>query len=305
MKKWILVPFWLAVLAFVFGVSTRIASPGAKTRFYVGLHREWTAHWPWEQGKQFPVFLARWFTPMAPAWVQVEPHVTMLLDPDDLVSKVILITGSWEPESWHAIDRHLAPGATFVDVGAHIGYYSLKAAPVVGAAGRVIAIEPNPQTVLKLRDNIRASGASVVAVEPVACADTEATLDLFAAPRSNTGETSLSRANASQEGPAVASYRVRARPLDDIVREAGVSRVDAVKIDVEGAEFLVLKGGAQTLDRFHPMVLVEVVDHQLRQMGTSSAQITAFMQAHGYSAQHVYGDNVEFDAAGGSGPKPN
>ena len=297
MKKWILVPFWLAVLAFVFGVSTRIASPAAKTRFYVGLHREWTAHWPWEQGKQFPVFLARWFTPMAPAWVQVEPHVTMLLDPDDLVSKVILITGSWEPESWHAIDRHLAPGATFVDVGAHIGYYSLKAAPVVGAAGRVIAIEPNPQTIVKLRDNIRASAAGVIAVQPVACSNSEATLELFAAPSSNTGETSLSRTNAGQEGPVQTSYRVRARPLDAIVREAGLSRVDAVKIDVEGAEFLVPQGAQETLDRYRPMVLVELIDRQLQAMGSSSAEVLAFMSRRGYSLRRAYGFNFEFDPA--------
>ena len=75
-----------------------------------------------------------------------QPGVTMLLDPEDYISRELLRTGTWERPSWDAIHAHLSDGAVFVDVGAHIGYYSLKAARVVGAAGRVIAVEPNPPT---------------------------------------------------------------------------------------------------------------------------------------------------------------
>src|SRR4029079_15963064 len=128
-------------------------------------------------------------------------------------------------------------------------YYSLKAAAVVGASGRVIAVEPNPPTIKELEDNVRESGAKVISVQPVAAADAEGTLDLFAAPRANTGQASLSKANASQGGQPVADFHVRARPLDDIIRDVGVSRVDVMKIVVEGAEMLVLKGSVGTLAR--------------------------------------------------------
>ena len=294
-KHWDRVLLGLGILALLFGVGTRIASPVAKTTFYFTLRREWAAHWPWDRGRLLPVALSPWLGPFVPVWTHVEPHVTMRLDPADLVSEIILERGSWEPESWHAVAQHLAPGATFVDVGAHIGYYSLMAAPIVGPAGRVIAIEPNPQTLPKLRDNLRASGANVVSVEPFACSNAEATLELFAAPGFNTGESSLSRANASQDGPAVAAYRVRARPLDDILAEARVSRVDAIKIDVEGAEMSVLQGARATLDRYHPMILVELIDRQLQAMGASSAAVRSFLQARGYAATHEFGANVEFD----------
>ena len=223
----------------------------------------------------------------------------MRLDPDDFISRVILENGVWEPGTWAAVRRHLASGATFVDVGAHIGYYSLKAALLVGPAGHVIAVEPNPDTVHELRDNIQASRASVIRVEPVACSDEEGTLELFAAPRANTGQASLSQANASQRGQAVAAYRVRASTLDAIVKEGGVSRVDVVKIDVEGAEFIVLKGALETLARYHPVVMVELIERQLRSMGTSSAEVVGLLTAHGYAARGTFGDNVEFtwDAA--------
>src|SRR5262249_41491326 len=131
-------------------------------------------------------------------------------------------------------------------------------------------------------------------VAPVACSDAESTLDLYIAPKGNTGETSLSKTNATQEGDVSHIYKVRARPLDDIIRESGVTRVDAIKIDVEGAEYLVLKGAQQTLDRFHPMLLVEVVERQLKAMGTSSAQVKEFLRAHGYREGRHDDLNVEF-----------
>jgi hypothetical protein len=131
-------------------------------------------------------------------------------------------------------------------------------------------------------------------VAPVACSDTEGTLELYVSPNPNVGETSLSKANASHAGAIAHTYKVRARPLDDIVRESGVTRVDAIKIDVEGAEYLVLKGAGQTLDRFHPMLLIEIVEDQLRGMGTSPAQVRELLKAHGYGESRHDQSNFEF-----------
>lgn len=177
------------------------------------------------------------------------------------------------PGSWLAIREHLRPGDTFVDVGAHTGHYSLKAARAVGPNGCVIAIEPNARAVRELQDNIWVAGAEAIIVEPVACSDGEGWLEL---------------------GAAVESYRVRARPLDAIIRESGVSRVDVIKIDVEGAELLVLKGARATLTRYHPLLIVEVVEHQLGAMGTSSVEITKFLRSFGYEPRHRIGESMEF-----------
>ena len=205
-------------------------------------------------------------------------------------------TGVWERKTWLGLAEHIPKNGVFVDVGAHIGYYSLKAASLVGPGGRVLAVEPNPETVRRLRANIRESGASEVVVEPVACSDSDGMLEFFAANEENAGASSLSKANAAQAGPVAHSYRVRARRLDDIVRESGVSRVDVMKIDVEGAELLVLKGAGDTLDRFHPVVAVELIEEQLKRMGTSSADVIAFFRTHGYAVRHVYDEyhNTEF-----------
>jgi FkbM family methyltransferase len=160
----------------------------------------------------------------------------------------------------------------------------------------VLAIEPNPDTVRRLQANIRESKANPVVVYPVACSDTEGVVEFYSALRENSSASSMSAVNAAQGKSVTASYKVRTRRLDDIVRESGVSRVDVLKIDVEGAEFLVLKGAAETLDRYHPIIAVELIEEQLKNMGTSSAEVLGFLRSHGYAPRHKYGEfgNTEF-----------
>ena len=175
---------------------------------------------------------------LRPARVEVEPGISLLLDPLDL------------PELWQSMSEVLSPGAVFLDVGAHIGYDTLKAGVRVGPSGKVISFEPSPRTLMQLNANVSASHATNVIVEPVACTDQESPL-YDSTPEGNSGASSLSLANADEAGRgSLPSYEVRGRLIDDVVQELGLTRVDVMKIDVEGAEFLVLNGAKNTLRRF-------------------------------------------------------
>ncbi len=283
---------FVTVLVLTIIVLVEVGIPSVRNRTCLALE----AAWPRDGGRGLPIGLVRLLSPTVPVWVKVEPRLHLQLDPTDGLDRTILATGFWERQTWLGLAEHIPENGVFVDVGADIGYYSLKAAPLVGPGGRVLAIEPNPETLRRLRANIRENGASEVVVEPVACSDSDGMLEFFAAAEENAGASSLSKANAALAGPVARSYRVRARRLDDIIRESGVSRVDVVKVDVEGAELLVLKGAGDTLDRFHPIVLVELIEQQLKNMGTSTAGVIAFMSTHGYAIRHVYGEyhNTEF-----------
>ena len=247
------------------------------------LQRSWWRHWPLRRGKGLPMALAKRISGR-PVWVELEPHIKMLLDPSDLISNVLLLTGEWEPGEQTIIQQYLAPGGTFVDIGAHIGYCSLRAATLVGPNGRVIAIEANPETIRKLRDNVAASGANVT-VEAAACSDSETTLEFFAGSQTNSGSGSISKDNAGSWGALSAVYSVQARPLDAILEAAKVSRVDMVKIDVEGAELMALKGGRSTLSKYHPVLLIELEEQYLNAMGTSSGGVKEFLRSYNYSCQ--------------------
>jgi FkbM family methyltransferase len=211
----------------------------------------------------------------------------MLLDPRDLISRVLLETGEWEPDTWNAIAAHLKPGGTFVDVGAHVGHFSLMAATAVGPTGRVAAIEANPEMADRLQENIKASKAAVT-VQAVACADFDKALDFFVAADANTGSSSICAANASLYGNSQKRYRVQARRLDAILEGLGISRVDVLKIDVEGAELRVLRGAKETLTRCRPVVIIELDEHLLNTMGTGSAEVHNLLLFYGYSSDGIF-----------------
>ena len=105
---------------------------------------------------------------LRPVRWNVEPGVSLNLDSRDLVSLNILRSRMWQPEVWDSLNGALPEGGVLLDVGAHIGYFSLKGAVKAGTKGRVVSFEPNPETLVQLHSNIEASGVTgIVTVEPI------------------------------------------------------------------------------------------------------------------------------------------
>jgi FkbM family methyltransferase len=160
-------------------------------------------------------------------------------------------------------DRYVKPGATVIDVGANIGYNAIHAARLAGRQGRVIALEPTPDTLTVLRRNIEASGLANVAIEPVAAGGIAGARDFFVR-----GE--ISAVNSlypdSRYATVTSVLRVPVTPLDDLVE----GTVDVVKIDVEGAELDVLQGMSRLL-RAPGVTLIVEWDPLLQEMAGNSA----------------------------------
>jgi FkbM family methyltransferase len=113
----------------------------------------------------------------------------------------------------------------------------------------VAAIEPHPTSVQVLNENLGLNGIKNVRVLPLACWSGRAAL------RSVDSSLLALHAVAAQEGQ---DGGVRGLPLDEIVEELAVGRVDWIKIDVEGAELAVLEGARETIERFRPNLFVEI-----------------------------------------------
>jgi FkbM family methyltransferase len=149
--------------------------------------------------------------------------------------RVFLAPGLWDLTERRAIGQVLRaapePGY-FVDAGANMGLYTLAVrAELAGRPLRALAIEPDPENVARLRFNLAASGAEAeVAIAPVALSDRDGTLRI-----------TLDQGNRGALHVDPAGTPVTARPLLDLVREAGFPRVDALKIDIEGMELPVLR----------------------------------------------------------------
>lgn len=145
----------------------------------------------------------------------------------------------------------LPPGGVFLDIGAHVGHYTLRASRI---ASKVIAVEANPDTAGRLRENLDLNGITGVTVHNVAAWDSRAMLRLQD-PNGQVRGGSTRVLPAGEPGPGT----IPATPLDELL--AGESRIDLVKLDVEGADLHALRGMAATLARLRPVMIVE--DHSI------------------------------------------
>src|SRR5262252_4397584 len=110
---------------------------------------------------------------MKPVVVRTKPGMMMEVDSRYYVTQTILMLGIGEPKNTEFIGSHLKPGAVFIDVGTHVGYYSLLASRAAGNTGKVVAVEPNPQTIARLERNIALNCAVNISVQKVAATDKE------------------------------------------------------------------------------------------------------------------------------------
>lgn len=168
---------------------------------------------------------------------------------------------SFEPEKYENIRRFLPDGGTFVDVGANVGDFTVWAARLAGPLGRVVAIEVEPTNARWLRENVRRHGlGDRVTVVELAASDREGETELILSSSASIHTIVPSELHSAREQfrPA-GTIVVATRRLDDILADAGCAEPDVVKIDVEGAELLVLEGAGGLLSSGRPMaVLIDV-----------------------------------------------
>jgi FkbM family methyltransferase len=187
--------------------------------------------------------------------------------PAEINGQVFRIDAQFRWTAWHAHERELAaflsarilPGQTCFDVGANVGIYVLQIARWSAPDGRIVAFEPNPATLPVLRRHIALNGleARVTVVEKAAGARAGAA-ELF----DSAAGSGLSRIGAPNPGiqVAVEPTSIAMTTIDAYCRETGIVP-DWMLIDVEGYEFEVLQGAADTLRRHRLHVVVELHPH--------------------------------------------
>jgi FkbM family methyltransferase len=240
-----------------------------------------TRLWPLPFGQGAPAHLGAFATRigmLSPEWYEFRPGLWMQLNVRDLVQQTILLEGTWDPSLTSFIETTLQPGDVFIDVGAHVGYFTLLAASRVGPSGAVLSVEPNPIAMEQLSRNVSRSGLQNVLAAHTACGDSHDPVRLYLHTESNTSMASLSSANATS-GVAV---DVSCTPLDDLCMERGLDRVRLVKIDVEGAELSVLRSMTRLLRHMKPIVVLELEPRLLTSFGTTSDSVVAFLTDHDY-----------------------
>jgi FkbM family methyltransferase len=201
----------------------------------------------------------------------------------DLIQNYVFHFGIWEPEISHLMSRLLKPGDVFVDIGANVGYDSLLGSSLLGPQGQVIAIEASPTTFAKLKENIALNKSTSIRAVNVAVSDHAGTLDLFDISERNSGAATTVAGRGSK---LVAS--VEALPLSQILTPTEISSVRLIKIDVEGAEPIILNNILDHIGDF-PASMVMIVESSLDDFGASS-QVFSRMSQAGYYAYAIEND---------------
>ena len=203
------------------------------------------------------------------------------------IARTILHRGQYEPIETEIMRRHLNPGMTMVDIGANIGHYAMVAARVIGAAGKVVAFEPEPENYAALAANLQLNDLVRATAENLALGAVPGELTLYR-DDANRGGHSLAQANVQRAG---AGTRVRVTTLDAYAAEKLVGRrVGFIKIDVQGAEAQVIAGAAGVLARDKPTILMEFWPHGIRGMGSHPMAPVETLLGLGYALQVIERD---------------
>ena len=192
--------------------------------------------------------------------------------------------GTWtEPDSLSQeeafVASRLRPGDCYVDVGSNVGMLVLRAATVVGATGRVIAIEAHPRTYRFLVDNVTLNGFSWVRAIHSAVGKDQGTLTF-------SDELSDDQNHVVLEGAGV---EVPVARLDDLVPDGPIA---LLKVDVEGFELPVLLGAPRVLERTR-CILLESWDEHAARYGFTVTNVGALLRDSGFTIFRFSGDGLQ------------
>ena len=168
-------------------------------------------------------------------------------------------------------------GAVVVDIGTNLGEASLNLAKRVGPTGKVFGFEPDPVSFAKLSYNLSLNPFGNVVPTNVALGDAPGLLTMKVACSRNRGANRITRDAGGAE-----HFTVKVDTLDRFIAGAGIARCDLIKIDVEGFEISVLRGARETLNRFRPMLFIEISDPNQREQGSSAAALVSNIESEGY-----------------------
>lgn len=211
-----------------------------------------------------------------------------LTNPLEFHQRTLLYNNSaFEPEVTSVLASILKEGDTFFDVGANLGYYTLLASKRVGFRGHVHSFEPAPRQFEHLSLNVRINQATNIILNNVALADASGEREMLFSLGWNQGTHSF----GATEGTTAKGF-VKCRTIDEYVATNAIERIDALKVDVEGAELLVFQGAEKTIQSFEiPVIFFEACEHHARAVGNSTIELKRYLRQLGYGIFRLNSDS--------------
>jgi len=170
-----------------------------------------------------------------------------------------MMDGAVEPKVQNVLRERLAAGATFYDVGANIGFFSLLGARLVGPSGRVVAFEVDPENASRLREHAERNAFSWLNVEETAAWSKSGAVSFARCDPAMSPDRGLGSVVGSD---GIGTISVKATSLDDYAQRFPAP--DVIKCDVEGSEIEVFRGAQRVLTDKRPIIVCEVHSEENR-----------------------------------------
>lgn len=204
----------------------------------------------------------------------VRGGIRWVLTPSDFPHAELFWLGTSDSWDVYHLERVVRPGNVILDIGANFGYYGITLATALDRRCRVHAVEPNPPTYALLCRHIEMNKLEgVVIPHRLGLSDTRGSAFIINRPDNSGG----ARLCSSGEGD-----RIDITTLDAFCEKESLESIDLIKIDVEGFEEHLLRGGLQVLSRFKPVVFIELWQYGLARENSSVEKILEILQGLGY-----------------------
>ena len=231
-----------------------------------------------------------------PYIMQWSDGLRLIIAPDEEASRAVFVSGVYEPASTLVLRRLVLRGSTFIDVGAHVGLYTLVASRWVGENGHVYSFEPSSREITALNRNIELNGLANVTVTKAALHERGGTAVLHVADSHHGGQNTLADSFAYGSVRQATEESVTLIALDELWRRGEIRRPGVIKIDAEGSELHVLRGAAALLREARPAVVFEVNQALLMASGTSADEVDQFFRRLNYSVYRLDDDTSDLVA---------
>jgi FkbM family methyltransferase len=200
---------------------------------------------------------------------------------DEWIQQHLYFFGVYDEAGINFLKKTLKPDYVFIDIGANIGIYSLSASDMLDLSkgGMVHAFEPVSYVYKKLIENIELNKIENVVPNKLAVYKENKTIELFLSNQENLGMSSVFH-HDTESG---LTEMVEAVTIDSYIDKSDITRVDLIKIDIEGAELYALKGMLNTLKKYKPVLLLEISENVLKGNSISGTDVINFLDELGYS----------------------
>jgi len=198
-----------------------------------------------------------------------------------LPNDVLMISGMYEPY----VNEVFKPekGTIVLDIGAYIGYYTLRASKATGSRGKVIAIEPNPESFSILRENIKNNKLDNVIILNCAVGQSNGNVDLYIS--SHDCAASTTSPTMADQYKCKSRIKVHMITIDKLMQRLRIDRMDWMKIDIEGGELDALQGCQKIMKKSKNLKIV---------IETGSEEALHFLVKLGFSVRPLKGVNYYF-----------